>query len=63
MGHAERDRQEPELRMPDGCNKLAPVYAPDGKIEEDRAEQNRGGQEPAPTGLDGRLLRVSGLRA
>lgn len=63
MGHAERDRQEPESGVPDGGDELAPVDAPDGKIEQDRAEQDSCGQKPAPTGFGGWLRRVSGLRA
>jgi hypothetical protein len=46
MGHAERDRQEPEFRVPDGSKELAPVDTADGKIEQDRAEQDGCGQKP-----------------
>jgi hypothetical protein len=60
MGHAERNREKPKFRVLDGCEELAPVDAPDGKVEQDRAEQDGGGKEPAATGFGDRLRRVSG---
>jgi len=41
----------------DGCDELAPVDAADSQVEQDCAEQDGGGQKPAPAGFGGWRVR------